>query len=178
MIKDSGNLARRVQEGTVSSARAFLGASLGRLRDGLAGDRSQLEDLERQLAHEDTRAHIRELIDSCSAIEASIAEAARNLGLEDEAEEPSGRSQDADGRDDCPSSGQADRAVSGVLDTAANGVGDAVGTGSEVVDEVVGQVGQVLSPARRPALGTHDRGVRPDRAAGRVRLGGHHPDHP
>ena len=136
MTEDARNLARRVQEETVRGARSFLGASLGRLGERLAGDRSQLEDLERQLVHEDTRARIRELIDSCLAVEASIAEAVRNLGLEDEAAGTPGQSEDAGERDDQPSSGQA---VSGVLNTASGVVESAVGT----VSQLAGQVGQV-----------------------------------
>ena len=139
MTGDARNLARRVQEETVRGARSFLGASLGRLRERLAGDRSQLEDLERQLVHEDTRARIREFIDSCLAVEASIAEAVRNLGLEDEAAGTPGQSEDAGERDDQPSSGQTEQAVSGALNTASGVVESAAGTTSQLA----GQVGQV-----------------------------------
>ncbi len=140
MTEDARNLARRVQEETVSSARGFLGTSLGRLRERLAGDRSQLEDLERQLVHEDTRARIRELIDSCLAVEASIAQALQNLGLEDEATGTPDRSGDARGGDDGPSPGQT---IGELRDTAAGAVGDAVGTVGQVAGQLVGQVGQV-----------------------------------
>ena len=82
MTEDARDLARRVQDQTVDSARGFFGASLGRLGDRLRDDRSQLEALAEQLRQEEARTRIQELIDSYAAIERSIEEAARDLGLE------------------------------------------------------------------------------------------------
>ena len=144
MTEDARNLAQRVQEETVKGARGFLGASFGRLREGLAGDRSQLEDLERQLAHEGTRARIRELIDSCLAVEASIAEAVQKLGLEDETAGTPDRSGDTEERGDRTSSDQTGRALGGVLNTASGAVGGAVETAGQLAGQVVGQVAENL----------------------------------
>ena len=83
MTEDAQDLARRVQDQTVDTAREFFGASLGRLKHRLRDDRSQLEYLAQQLRQEETRARIQELVNSYSAIEESIEEAARDLGLED-----------------------------------------------------------------------------------------------
>ena len=143
MTEDAQSLALRVQEGTVKGDRNFLGATLGRLRDQLAGDRSQLEDLEREIYHQDTRARIRELIDACSTIEASIAETARNLGLEEKATETPGRSRHAEARDEGAMPGEGGQeAPSGMQDTAG-AVGNVVGAAGQVPDEAVSQAAQV-----------------------------------
>lgn len=143
MAEDARNLAQRVQEQTLNSAHGFFGASLRRLGEQLASDRSQLEDLERQLDHEDARARIRELVESCSAIEASIAEALRDLGPEDEASEKPRLPQDAGGRGDRSSPGETGQEVGGVLNTASGAAEDAMGTASEVAGQVTGKVEQV-----------------------------------
>ena len=87
MTEDAQNLARRVQDQTVDTAREFFGASLGWLKHRLRDDRSQLEYLAQQLRQEEARARIQGFIESYSAIEESIEEAARDLGLEDTMDE-------------------------------------------------------------------------------------------
>jgi hypothetical protein len=72
MTEDARNLARRVQDQTVDSARGFFGASLARLKDRLRDDRSHLEYLAGQLLEEGAQVRIQELVDSYSAIEGSI----------------------------------------------------------------------------------------------------------
>ncbi|MDQ4126681.1 MAG: hypothetical protein M3151_01775 [Actinomycetota bacterium] len=62
MTEDEQSLPRRVQDQTLSSARDFFGASLGRLKGQLRADRSQLEDLTELLRHEETRVRVKELI--------------------------------------------------------------------------------------------------------------------
>ena len=107
MTEDVQNLARLlvqlVQDQTVDSARDFLGASLGWLKDRLRDVRSQLAYMTEQLRQEEAWARIQELLDSYSAIEGSIEKAARDLGLEDTIDEtalhaPSGEKQDAGDR--------------------------------------------------------------------------------
>jgi hypothetical protein len=137
MTEDARNLARRVQDQTVDSAREFLGASLARLKDRLRDDRSQLEDLAEQLRQEDARARIQELVDSYSAIEGSIEEAARDLGLEDTIDEtaphePEPGEQDAVGQ-----------AAQGAQDAVAGAVDQAASAAGQVAGQVAGQIGQV-----------------------------------
>jgi hypothetical protein len=126
MTEDVQNLARLlvqlVQDQTVDSARDFLGASLGWLKDRLRDVRSQLEYMTEQLRQEEAWARIQELVDSYSAIE----EAARDLGLEDTIDEtapdaPSGEKQDAGGQ-----------AVQGAQDAPAGAVDQAAGTAGEL----------------------------------------------
>lgn len=130
MTEDAQNdLARRVQEQTVESARDFFGASLARLKDRLRNDRSQLEYLAEQLRQEEARARIRELVDSYSAIERSIEEAARELGLEHVVDESAGqRPQETVGQ-----------AVQGAQDAVAGTVGRA----TEAAGQMAGRIGQV-----------------------------------
>lgn len=131
MTEDEQSLARRVQDQTVSSARDFFGGSLGRLKDQLRVDRSQLEGLTEQLWQEEARARVQELIDSYSAIEGSIDEATTDEATSQAqgAEEQEGqRAQDTVGG-----------AVRGAQDTVAGAVGQAVGAAGQLV----GHVGQV-----------------------------------
>ena len=130
MTEDAQNLARLlvqlVQDQTVDSARDFLGASLGWLKDRLRDVRSQLEYMTEQLRQEEAWARIQELVDSYSAIEGSIEEAARDLGLEDTIDEtaphaPSAEKQDAGGQ-----------AVQGAQDAPAGAVDQAAGTAGEL----------------------------------------------
>ncbi|HZA46012.1 MAG TPA: hypothetical protein VE568_12035, partial [Rubrobacter sp.] len=71
MTEDAQNLARLlvqlVQDQTVDSARGFLGASLGWLKDRLRDVRSQLEYMTEQLRQEEAWAQNQELVDSYSA---------------------------------------------------------------------------------------------------------------
>ena len=136
MTEDARNLARRVQDKTVDSARGFFGASLGRLKDGLRDDRSELEDLAGQLRQEEARARIQELVDSYSAIERSIEEAARDLGLEDTIDETAPQ---APGGQDTVGQGARD-ALAGAVDQAASAAGQVAG---QVAEQVAGQIGQV-----------------------------------
>jgi len=124
MTEDAQDLARRVQDQTVESAREFFGASLGRLKDRLREDRSQLEHLAEQLRQEGARAQVRELIESYSAIEGSIEGAARDLGLEDAIDETAPR--EAGGQD------AVGQAVQGAQDAVAGAVGRAAGVAGEL----------------------------------------------
>jgi hypothetical protein len=134
VTEDEQSLARRVQDQTVSSARDFFGASLGRLKDQLLADRSQLEDLAERLRQEEARARIQELVDSYSGIEDSIEEAARDLGIEATSDEATPQARGAGDQ-----GGQQEtvgRAIHGAQEAVTGAVGQAAG-------EVVGQVGQV-----------------------------------
>jgi len=128
MTEDAQDLARRVQDQTVDSARDFFGASLGRLKDRLRDDRSQLEDLAEQLQQEQVRARIQELVDSYSAIEESIERAARDLGLEGTMDETVPHAHDTVGR-----------AVQGAQGTVAGAVDQA----QSATGQMAGQIGQV-----------------------------------
>ena len=132
MTEDARNLARRVQDQTVDSARGFFGASLGRLKAGLRDERSQLEDLAEQIRQEEARARIQELVDSYSAIERSIEEAARDVGLEDTIDETAPQA-----------SGGQDTVGQGAQDAVAGAVGQAASVAGQVAGQVVGQIGQV-----------------------------------
>jgi hypothetical protein len=134
MTEDARNLSRRVQDQTVDSARAFLGASLARLKDRLRDDRSQLKDLAEQLRQVDARARIQELVDSYSAIEGSIEEAARDLGLEDTIDETAAPHAHDPGEQD---------AVGQAAQGAQDAVAGAVDQAASVAGQVAGQIGQV-----------------------------------
>jgi hypothetical protein len=121
-------LAWWVQDQTVESARGFFGVSLARLKDRLRGDRSQLEYLAGHLREEGAQARIRELVDSYSAIEGSIEEAARDLGLEYTTDETA--SHDPEGQDT-------------VRQTAQDVVAGAVDQAASAPNQVAGQIGQV-----------------------------------
>ncbi len=133
MTEDARNLARRVQDQTVDSARGFFGASLGHLKYRLRNDRSQLEDLAEQLRQEEARARIQELVDSYSAIEESIEEAARDLGLENIVDETAPHAHDPGEQD------TVEQAAQGAQDAVAGTVGQATGA----AHELAGQIGQV-----------------------------------
>jgi hypothetical protein len=128
MTEDARNLARWVQDQTVDSARECFGASLGQLKDGLLNDRSQLEELAEQLRQEEAQARIQELVDAYSAIERSIEEVARDLGLEDTTNETS--SHDPEGQDTAGQTAQ--DVVAGAVDQAAS-----------AANQVAVQIGQV-----------------------------------
>jgi hypothetical protein len=116
MTEDAQDLVLRVGNQTVNRARDFFGASLGRLKDRLRDDRSQLEDLAERLRQEEARTRIWELVDSYAAIEGSIEEAAPHAHY-------------TEGQD------TVEQAVRGVRDTVAGTVGQAA--------SVAGQVRQV-----------------------------------
>jgi hypothetical protein len=154
MTEDAQNLARLlvqlVQDQTVDSARDFLGASLGWLKDRLRDVRSQLEYMTEQLRQEEAWARIQELVDSYSAIE----EAARDLGLEDTIDEtaphaPSAEKQDAGGQ-----------AVQGAQDGPAGAVDQATGTAGELAGGRTDRAG-----SGEPAS-SFSRSVNPDQANG------------
>ncbi len=141
MTEDAQNLTRRVQDQTVDSARDFFGASLGRLKDRLRDDRSQLEDLAEQLRQEEARARIQELVDSYSAIEGSIEEAARDTGLENTVDETAPHAHDAEEHD--PVEQAAQDAVAGTVGRAAGAAGQAAGQIGQVAENLPG--GRLLS---------------------------------
>lgn len=157
MTEDAQNLARRVQEQTVSSARGFFGASLGRLEDQLQGDRSQLEDLAEQLRQKEARARVRELIDSYSAIEASIEEAARDLGLEDEINEATSQSQEVEEQGDQRAKDTVGQAAQGAQDAVAGTVGQAASAAGQVAGQI-GQVAENLPGSRLLSRATDESG--------------------
>jgi len=138
VTEDSQDLARQVRDQTVSSARGFFGRSLGRIKDQLRDDRSQLEYLVEQLRQEEARARVQELIDSYSGIEGAIDEAARDLGIEPTPDEAAPRAQGAEGQES-PS----DNTVGQALQGSQEAVAGAVGQAAEVAGQLVGQVGQV-----------------------------------
>ena len=121
-----------VQGQTVESARGFFGVSLARLKDRLRDAGSQLEYLAGHLRDEGARARIRELVDSYSAIEGSIEEAARDLGLEGTTDETA--SHDPEGQDTVGQTAQ---------DVVAGAVDQAASAPSQVASQVAGQIGQV-----------------------------------
>ena len=138
MTEDSQDLARRVRDQTVSSARDFFGRSLGRLESQLRDDHSQLEYLVEQLSQEEARARVQELIDSYSGIEGAIDEAARDLGIETVPVEAAPQAQGPEGQE-----GRRDavgQALQGSQEAVAGAVGQAA---AEVVGRVAGQVEQV-----------------------------------
>ncbi len=137
MTENEQSLARRVQDQTLVSARDFFGASLGRLKDQLGTDRSQLEDLAEQLRQEEARARVQELVGSYSAIEKAIEDAARDRGIEAPTEEGSPQGPGAEDQE-----GQREtvgRAIQGAQET----VEGAVGRAADAAGRAVGQVGQV-----------------------------------
>lgn len=137
MTEDSQDLARRVRDQTVSSARDFFGRSLGRIKGRLREDRSQLEYLVEQLRQEEARARAQGLVDSYSGIEGAIDEAAGDLGIEITPDEAAPQAQRAEGQEDRRDT------VGRVLQGSREAVAGAVGQAAEVAGQVVGQVGQV-----------------------------------
>ena len=140
MTEDAQNdLARRVQEQTVDSSREFFCASLARLKDRLRNDRAQLEYLAEQLRQEEAQARIRDLVDSYSAIEGSIEEAARDLGLEHVVDESAGQPQEPEGQAGQRPQETVGQAVQGAQDAVAGTVGRA----TEAAGQIAGRIGQV-----------------------------------
>jgi hypothetical protein len=144
MTEDAqNNLTRRVRAQTVEIARGFFGASLARLKERLRDDRSQLEYLAEQLREEGTRSGIRELVDFCSAIEGSIEEAARDLGLEDVVDESAGQPQESEGQDGQRSREAVGQSVKGTQDAVAGTVSRATEAASQMASQVAGRIGHV-----------------------------------
>jgi hypothetical protein len=75
-----------------------------------------LEELAEQLRQEEAQARIQELVDAYSAIERSIEEVARDLGLEDTTDETA--SHDPEGQDTAGQTAQ--DVVAGAVDQAAS----------------------------------------------------------
>jgi hypothetical protein len=140
ITEDARNdLAWWVQDQTVESARGFFGVSLARLKDRLRDDRSQLEYLAGHLREEGAQARIRELVDSYSAIEGSIEEAARDLGLEAVVGESAGQPQEPEGQEGQRPQEATRQAVQGAQDALAGTVSQA----TEAAGQVAGRIGQV-----------------------------------
>lgn len=139
MTEDARNLARRVQDQTVDSARGFFGASLARLKDRLRDDRSHLEYLAGQLPEEGAQVRIQELVDSYSAIEGSIEEAAKDFGLEDIVGDSVGQPQEPEVQEGQRLPEAIEQAVQGAQDAVA----DTVSQSAEAATQVAGRIGQV-----------------------------------
>jgi pyruvate/2-oxoglutarate dehydrogenase complex dihydrolipoamide acyltransferase (E2) component len=139
------NLAQQIQEQTLRSAQDFYGESLGRLKGQLQGDRSQLESLAEQMPSEEAQAQIQEMVDSYTAIEDSLDQAAQDLGVEDTVNQAVQQAQDALGQ-----------AAQGVQEAAGGAVGqaqDAVGGAAQQAQDVAGQV---AGQAEQLAQGAQD----------------------
>jgi hypothetical protein len=98
-----------------------------------------LEYLVVHLRKEGAQARIRELVDSYSAIEGAIEEAARNLGLETIVGESAGQPQEPEGQGDQRPQEATRQAVQEAQDAVAGTVSQA----AEAAGQVAGRIGQV-----------------------------------
>ena len=101
-----------------------------------------MEDLAEQIRQEEARARIQELVDSYSAIERSIEEATRDVGLEDTIDETDPHA--TGGQDTVGQTAQGARdAAAGAVDLAASAAGQVAGQIGQVAENLPG--GRLLS---------------------------------
>jgi hypothetical protein len=127
------NLPQRLQEQVLQSAWDFYGDSLGRFKGILQGNRTQLEDLVKQLPEGDAEAQIRNMVGSYSKIEESLDRVVRDLGVEEALRQVQEEA-----------TGEYERAARGSWDT----LGAETGAATEAVEQTSGQVGQIAEFAQ------------------------------
>jgi hypothetical protein len=127
------NLPQRLQEQVLRSAWDFYGDSLGRLKGILQGNRTQLEDLVKQLPEGYAGAQIRNMVGSYSKIEESLDRVVRDLGVEEALRQAQEEA-----------TGEYERAARGSWDTLGAETGAATGA----VEQTSGQVGQIAEFAQ------------------------------
>jgi len=131
--KGERNLRQRLQEQILRSARDFYGDSLGRFKGILQGNRTQLEDLVKQLSEGDAEAQIRNMVGSYSKIEESLDRVVRDLGVEEALRQVQEEA-----------TGEYERAARGSWDTLGAETGAATGA----VEQTSGQVEQIAEFAQ------------------------------
>jgi pyruvate/2-oxoglutarate dehydrogenase complex dihydrolipoamide acyltransferase (E2) component len=89
--------AEEIGAQAVNMAKDFYSASIGKAKSELQHDRSQLESLAEQILGEEAQAQIQEMVDSYTAIEESLDQAARDLGVEDVVNQAAQQAQEAAG---------------------------------------------------------------------------------
>jgi riboflavin biosynthesis pyrimidine reductase len=97
---EAQNLLKQIHEQVLQNVQDFYGKSLGSLESQLGEHRSQLLELQKQLAdsQEDIRAQIGQLVASYEAIEKSLQETAREQGVEEMVSQAVQQAQVAAGR--------------------------------------------------------------------------------
>jgi hypothetical protein len=129
--------AREIKDQTVSrSAQDYYGHSLGKLKGQLQGDRSQLENLAEQVPQEEVQAQIQEMIDSYTATEEAIDQAAQDLGVQDMVNQEAQQAQDT---------------AQGAAQQAQEIAGQAVGGGQGVLGQMSDLVGQATQGVQETA---------------------------
>jgi len=97
---EAQNLLKQIHEQVLQNVQDFYGKSLGSLESQLGEHRSQLLELQKQLAdsQEDIRAQIGQLVASYEAIEKSLQETAQKQGVEEVVRQAVPQAQEAAGR--------------------------------------------------------------------------------
>ena len=85
MTEQGQNLAQQIQEQVQQSAEDFFGDSLGAIKNQLATQRSQLQEIVEMVpeAQEGGRAQLEQLLDSYEQLESSLDEVAQEQGLQE-----------------------------------------------------------------------------------------------
>ena len=109
MAVEAQNLLKQINEQVLQRVQDFYGKSLGSLESRIGEHRSQLQELQKQLAdsQENMRAQIGQLIASYEAIEKSLQETAREQGVEETVSQAVQQAQVAAGRTAQQVAGQA-----------------------------------------------------------------------
>ena len=142
-MSESQNLAQQIQEQTIKSAQDFYGASLGRIKSQLQGDRSQLESLAEQVPQEEAQAQIQELADSYAVIEESFDQAIQDLGLQDVVSQALQQAQEAVGQ----VAGQAQEVAGGAAQRAQDTAGQALQGAQSAAQQAAGQAQEAAGQA-------------------------------
>jgi pyruvate/2-oxoglutarate dehydrogenase complex dihydrolipoamide acyltransferase (E2) component len=147
VTEDAQNLTQQIQEQTLRIAQDFYGESLGRLKGQLQSDRSQLENLAEQVPSEEAQAQIQEMVDSYTAIEESLDQAAQDLGVQDAVNQAVQQAQEAAGQ----AAQGAQEAAGGAVQQAQGAVGQVAGQAGQLAQGVQDTAGQVAGQAQEAA---------------------------
>jgi methyl-accepting chemotaxis protein len=159
---EAQNLLKQINDQVLQRVQEFYGKSLGSLESRIGEHRSQLQELQKQLAdsQENMRAQIGQLIASYEVIEKSLQETAREQGVEETVSQAVQQAQVAAGRTAQQAqqvAGQATEQVQETAGQAAQGArgaaGEALGQtqegAGEAAEQVQGLVGQVTEVAEK-----------------------------
>jgi hypothetical protein len=100
MTEQAQNLVGQIQEQVQKSAEDFFGNSLGSIKNQLATQRSQLEEIMQMLpeSQEDGRGQLEQLLSSYEELENSLDEVAQEQGLQDTVNQAAQEAQEAAGQ--------------------------------------------------------------------------------
>jgi colicin import membrane protein len=100
MTEQGQNLAQQIQEQVQQSAEDFFGESLGAIKNQLATQRSQLQELVEMVpeAQEGGREQLEQLLSSYEELENSLDEVAQEQGLQEMVNQAAQQAQEAAGQ--------------------------------------------------------------------------------